>query len=324
MPKTKLSSELKFGQTFCPLPFISYHLDVRKHRKLCCISKHVVSDERLQEIQTSLLDNQPVSECQVCYDKEQLNLLSRRQLQLKDWVKYPDILNSAIESPKVYDYDLRYSNLCNLECQMCNPVDSSAIAQRQGRVFPFFQHEPDIEINPDAKRIYLAGGEPFMIKSFSRLLETIDNKECEIVINTNGTILTDHMLTALDKFTNINFTVSIDGYGALNEKIRKNSGWDNIEHNVDLLAQRYGGYSHIHISTVVQRDNVNHLLELGNWISNKNINQWTMLLLSTPVQYHFLQCDDIVIPNELMALPVVARDIETVNLLRHIKNHAQN
>jgi organic radical activating enzyme len=52
-------------------------------------------------------------------------------------------------------------------------------------VFPFFQHEPDIEINPDAKRIYLAGGEPFMIKSFSRLLETIDNKECEIVINTN-------------------------------------------------------------------------------------------------------------------------------------------
>jgi sulfatase maturation enzyme AslB (radical SAM superfamily) len=324
MYKGKFSSELKFGQTFCPLPFISYHLDVRKHRKLCCISKHVVSDERLQEIQTSILNNQPVIECQKCYDKEKLNLISRRQLQLKDWLKHPDILNDTTVSPKVYDYDLRYSNLCNLECQMCNPVDSSAIAQRQGKVVPFFQYESDLEITPDAKRIYFAGGEPFMIKSFSRLLETVENKDCEIVINTNGTILTDHMLTALDKFTNVNFTVSIDGYGKLNEQIRKNSIWNDIERNIDLLAKRYGGYAHIHIGTVVQRDNVNQLLELGNWISNKNINQWTMMLLNDPEQYHFSQCDNIVIPDELFALPVVARDIETVNLLKHIKNYAQN
>lgn len=324
MSKIKLYSELKFGQTFCPLPFISYHLDVRKHRKLCCISKHVVSDERLQEIQTSLLDNQPVSECQVCYDKEKLNLISRRQLQLKDWLKHPDILNDATVSPKVYDYDLRYSNLCNLECQTCNPVDSSAIAQRQGRVFPFFQHEPDLEITPDAKRIYLAGGEPFMIKSFSRLLETVENKNCEIVINTNGTILTDHMLTALDKFTNINFTVSIDGYGKLNEQIRKNSVWEDIERNIDSLAQRYGGYAHIHVNTVVQRDNVNNLLELGTWIQNKQINHWTMSLLAFPEQHLFSHCDNIHIPNELMTLPMVAKDIETIKLLKYIKNHAQN
>ena len=324
MHKGKWSDELKFGQTFCPLPFISYHLDVRKQRKLCCISRHTVSDERLQEIQTSILDNRPVSECQICYDKEKSKLISRRQLQLKDWLKYPDILNDAVVSPKAYDYDLRYSNLCNLECQTCNPVDSSAIAQRQGKIVTFFQHEPEIEITPDTKRIYFAGGEPFMIKSFSRLLETVENKDCEIVINTNGTILTDHMLTALDKFTNVNFTVSIDGYGKLNEQIRKNSIWDDIERNIDILAQRYGGYAHIHVSTVVQRDNVNHLLELAQWIKNKKIEYWTMILLTTPQQYHFSHCDNIVVPDELMALPVVARDIETVNLLKHIKNYAQN
>ena len=323
MPK-KFSNELRFGQTFCPLPFVSYHLDVRKHRKLCCISKHEVTDQRLQEVQKSLLDNQPVTECQLCYDKENSRLISRRQLQLRDWLKYPDLLDAATATPTTYDYDLRYSNLCNLECQMCNPTESSAIAQTQGRVFPFLQHEPEIAINPDAKRIYFAGGEPFMIKSFSRLLDTVENRDCEIVVNTNGTILTDHMLTALDKFSNVNFTVSIDGYGALNETIRKNSVWADIEHNIALLAERYGGYSHIHVSTVVQRDNVNHLLELGNWISGKNINQWTMILLTYPEQYHFSQCNNIVVPDELVSLPVVARDIETVNLLKYIKNYAKN
>lgn len=319
----KLSSELRFGQTFCPLPFISLHLDVQKQRKVCCISKQAITEERLHEIQTSIVNNQPVSECQLCYDKEKEHLISRRQLQLRDWLKYPDILNSAIVAPKVYDYDLRYSNLCNLECQMCNPVDSSAIAQKQNKVVTFFQHEPDVEIAPDAKRIYFAGGEPFMIKSFSRLLDTVENRDCEIVINTNGTILTDHMLTALDKFTNVNFTVSIDGYGALNEKIRKNSHWRDIEHNIDTLANRYGGYGCIHIGTVVQCDNVNHLLELARWISSKNINQWTMMLLTNPEPYHFSHCDNIVIPDELMMLPVVARDIETVNLLKYIKNYAK-
>jgi sulfatase maturation enzyme AslB (radical SAM superfamily) len=320
----KFSSELKFGQTFCPLPFISLHLDVRKQRKVCCISPQVVDDKRLQEIQTSLLNNQPVAECQLCYHKEEKKLISRRQMQLRDWLKYPELLEAATVTPEVYDYDLRYSNLCNLECQMCNPIDSSAIAQKQNKVTTFFQHEPDLEIAPDTKRIYFAGGEPFMIKSFSRLLDSIDNQDCEIVINTNGTILTDHMLDALDKFTNVNFTVSIDGYGALNEKIRKNSVWQDIEHNIDLLANRYGGYGCIHIGTVVQCDNVNHLLELGKWISSKNINHWTMMLLTTPEQYHFSQCNNIDIPDELMSLLVVARDIETVNLLKYVKNYAQN
>ena len=288
------------------------------------MSRHEVTDERIKQVQASLLDNQPVSECQVCYDKEKLKLVSRRQLQLKDWLKQPDLLEEALVSPEAYDYDLRYSNLCNLECQMCTPVESSAIAQTQGRVYPFHQHEPEIKINPKAKRIYFAGGEPFMIKSFSRLLATVENLDCEILINTNGTILTDHMLTALDRFSNVNFTVSIDGLGALNEKIRKNSKWLDIENNIDILAQRYGGYGCIHVSTVVQCDNVNHLLELGQWISSKNIQHWTMILLTRPERHHFSQCHHIVVPDELMELPVVARDLETVNLLKHIKNHAQN
>ena len=330
MPKINLKDNLKFGKTFCPLPFISYHTNVQKRRMLCCISDVEVSTDRLNEIRDSILEEQPVSECDICYRKEELKLFSRRQRQLKDWLAHSDKLHNAIEQYQLghevepIDYDLRYSNLCNLECQTCNPIFSSSIAKAQGKEIPFLQYEPELKINPAAERIYLAGGEPFLIKSFSRLLNDMTNKNCEILINTNVTTLTDHMLTALDKFTNISFTLSIDGYGDLNEKIRKNSVWSEIDANIDILANRYGGHGKMLVNTVVQRDNVNHLLDLGNWVTSKGINHWTLTLLTQPKEFEFMNCPDIHIPEALLDLPVVRTNIENTNMLKYIRDYAKN
>jgi len=330
MPKINLKDQLKFGKTFCPLPFISYHADVANQRKLCCVSNKVVSEERVTEIRSDLLADKKVVECTYCYNKEAMNLISRRQLHLKDWLKHKDDILDAIEShsngllPEYIDYDLRYSNLCNLECQTCSPRFSSSIAQREGKINIFLQYEPDLPINKFVKRIYLAGGEPFLIKSFSRLLNQIENTDCEIIINTNATILTDSMLLALDKFNNINFTVSIDGVGELNDKIRKNSRWDDIEANLKILADRYNGYSGMLINTVVQKDNVNYLLEIGKWIENKQIPLWKLTLLTEPEKFHFSLNDNIQVPDELFKLSVVHSNLENTRILQHITEYAEN
>jgi len=329
MQKINLAEQLKFGKTFCPLPFISYHTDVKKQRRLCCIAPKPVTDARLKEIRTSILNNDQVDECTRCYKKEESKLISRRQQQLKDWLAHKDDLVKAIEDhtqcidPTYVDYDLRYSNLCNLECQTCNANDSSAIALAKGKVLPFLQYEPDIDINKSAKRIYFAGGEPFLIKSFSKLLNTLENTDCEIIINTNATTLSNHMLEALDKFNNINFTVSLDGFGQVNEQIRKNSQWDKIESNLEILANRYNGYQNIMVNTVVQKDNVNHLLELGQWIESKNITLWRLTLLEMPEQFHFSLNDNIQIPNELLKLSTVNSNVESLTVLNYIKNYVK-
>jgi molybdenum cofactor biosynthesis enzyme MoaA len=326
--KINLSEQLQFGKPFCPLPFISYHTDVNKKRKLCCLSNHSVTDARIKEIRTDILNEKEVLECATCYKHENLKLISRRQQQLKDWLLHKDTLVEAIDNHKkgnnidYVDYDLRYSNLCNLECQTCNATDSSMIALKQGKPLPFLQYEPNLKINNFAKRIYFAGGEPFLIKSFSQILNSLENKDCEIIINTNATTLTKHMLSALDKFNNINFTVSIDGFGKLNDQIRKHSCWEEIENNLEILTNRYGGYDKILINTVVQKDNVNHLLELGNWIMSKKIKLWRLTLLKTPEKFYFSHCDNVNIPNELLKLPIIQSSIENSKVLKYIKDHA--
>lgn len=322
-----LKEQLKFDKKFCPLPFISYHSDVKKQRKLCCISETPVDDQRLTQIRTSILNDHAVAECNKCYEREKLQLISRRQQQLKDWLIHEDDLIRAIQDhnrgaePTYVDYDLRYSNLCNLECQMCNPTDSSSIALAQGKLIPFLQYEQEISINKNTKRIYFAGGEPFLIKSYSRLLESLDNTDCEIIINTNATVLSDHMLSALDRFNRISFMVSLDGFGQLNEQIRKNSQWCKIESNLETLANRYNGYGCISINTVVQKDNVNHLLDLGQWIESKKITRWRLTPLDHPEQFHFGQNDNIKIPDELFKLSAIRSNIENFKVLQHIKNY---
>ena len=322
-----LNEQLKFNKKFCPLPFISYHCDVKKQRRLCCISEIPVDDQRLKQIRTSLLNDQSVSECNQCYEREKLQLVSRRQQQLKDWLKHKNDLIQAIQDhtngvePTYIDYDLRYSNLCNLECQMCNATESSSIALAQGKLIPFLQYEQKLDINKNTKRIYFAGGEPFLIKSYSYLLSSLNYTNCEIIINTNATVMSENMLSALDRFHNISFMVSLDGFGAINDQIRKNSNWNKIEENLEILANRYNGYQTININTVVQKDNVNHLLELGKWIKSKKINYWRLTLLDRPEHLHFSHNKNIQIPDEIYTLPLIRSNIENSKVLQHIKNY---
>ena len=324
-----LSSSLKFGEKFCPLPFVHFYTDVSKRQSVCCVSKEAVDDIRLSNIRTDILNNQAVSACKVCYKREEQRLISPRQRAIKNFLEHEDLVIQAVENHKQgrkiipISYDLRYSNLCNLECQMCNPKESSSIAIRRGIANDFLSSEIDIDINEQATDIYLAGGEPFLIKSFSRLLDKVVNKDCEIVINTNATILTEHLMLQLDKFSNISFVISIDGYGNLNEKIRKNSIWNDILANIDTLAKRYGGYHIFFVNTAVQKDNINELLSLGQWIESLGINKWRLSLVDFPIDLHYTQCDQIEIPDELLQLSIVKTNIENLTVLKTIKEYAK-
>lgn len=324
-----IADSLKSGKRFCVLPFIHYHVNVMKQRLVCCISSQQINDARLNQIRSDLLNNIPVAECEACYECEKQKLISPRQRAIKNHLADIDKIEQAIDNHiagkpiNMLSYDLRYSNLCNLECQTCNPIDSSSIADRQGLSNKFLSSELDLDIDESATDVYLAGGEPFLIKSFSRLLRKITNKNCEIVINTNATILTEHLMAELNRFKNLSFVISIDGYGPLNEQIRKNSNWNVIVNNLDILANRYGGYHIFFINTVVQKDNINSLLELGQWIESKNINKWRLSLLTNPKQFHYSHNENIIIPDTLINLSIVKTNIENITLLKKIKEYAE-
>ena len=130
MSDIKLADVIKFENSFCILPFVHKHLDIGSTHKLCCESKYQIDSYRLEQIQKDMLDNIPIPECAQCVACEKNSNYSERQLITKKWFReFPDIVQQTIKNPHVYSYDLRYSNLCNLRCQTCNPYESSAWAK---------------------------------------------------------------------------------------------------------------------------------------------------------------------------------------------------
>ena len=283
MSDIQLKDVLAYGHSFCVLPFIHKHIDLNDKQKLCCHSNDVIDYNRLQAVRTEMLNNVQVPECRKCLTQEQLKTFSERQLYNREWLKtYPEL---DFNKPEELSYDLRYSNLCNLRCQTCNAGSSSEWARYLGKETVYKSVEPDLHINPKAKRIYLAGGEPFMIKSFSTMLNSLENVDCEIIINTNATILTDHMMSALKRFTNLCFVLSIDGTGETIERIRTLCSWDIIQDNIRTLRQELD--PKFMVNTVVQHDNIDNIPELADWIDEQNISMWHTHICTNPEQFHY-------------------------------------
>lgn len=309
---TDIKKLLEFGQSFCVYPFLHLHIDTEKNLRLCCISKDAVQKNNLDfnsiefdNIRKKLIENKKIKNCEKCYNLEKNKTISPRQkaiVEFKDQIE--DIFNNNQFDP--IWYDLRISNNCNLTCQMCNYKESSSIAKKLGYNNSHLSYEPDIDINPDVRRIYLAGGEPFLIKKFVKYLEQVKNINCEIVVNTNGTIVTNGLLNQLKRFKNVNITLSLDGYDSLNEKIRQGSNWIDIDRNIDIFLQN--NFS-IHVNTVVQKDNINHLLELNDYLESKNISKWSL----SPIN----GCENLVVDKNHV-------DFEKIEILKTKKLISQN
>ena len=323
-----LSNCLELGQSFCSLPFLQLHINTMKNQQLCCYSRKTVTDDTvLAEVKSKMLKNEPIADyCNTCYVQEQQGKVSPRMESNKyALTKHKNSLEKAIQNfnTKPVVYDLRISNLCNLACQMCNWKSSSMIAAAENIDTRFLSWEIDVDINPQAEKIYLAGGEPFLIKKFSDLLRKVENTDCFIDINTNATVLTDHLLNELDRFNNLQFTISIDAFGDLNSKIRVNSDWDTIVTNLKILHERYSHVNNLfHVNTVLQKDNVNHLLELGQWIESTGmISNWSINELTSPENFHYSNAPFIAIPDEIFKLKLVKKNISVLKLLKSIRSN---
>lgn len=319
---------LKFGNNFCPKLFMHYHLDVKKQMTACCISPDNI-DKTLdfnsieyKKLRDDMLQGKKITNCKPCYDLEETKQTSFRQRSITDLKNFEHLLDEQIkkhiagESLKPYWYDLRISNNCNLECIMCNSDQSSSIAKSLGVNNSHLSYEADVDINPQSIKIYLAGGEPFLIKKFAELLTKVENSDCDITVNTNATTITQSMVNALKKFKNVSLTLSLDGYSSINEKIRKNSRWSDINKNIDKFAEL--GY-YLRVNTVIQKDNINHLYDLGTYIESKNIKDWTL----DEVQYapHLDWRNQAIYEeniNKLFSLKIVKNNVHSQSLLRNI------
>jgi pyruvate-formate lyase-activating enzyme len=280
---------VKTNKSFCIFPFIELLTNQRTDGQttVCCRSttpvaklseiKSFKTDKNYKIIRDKMLNGIPVPEhCSVCYNIEAQNILSAREQETVEWANRLNLTSlddlDSIEHPAYYE--IRPSNVCNLQCRMCSPSSSQLIAKEYKRINLIETLPPSERSNFDIinftnlKKLYVAGGEPTAMPEFYEFLDRCikENKSFEFLVNTNATKISDKFKKQLKLLPHIQFIVSVEGIGDLNHYIRWPSNWNTIVENMKYLVNNH---HKITTNTTVSIYNVTRLYELFKWFDDE-------------------------------------------------------
>lgn len=276
--------KLAAGNTFCVLPWIENFTNTRGQRRFCCWST-TLEDNQADLIREKIWAGQQVSQCTSCYKLEEKKVISPRQQESALWLKDPEIReyfnSTSCPTYKPVFFDIRLSNKCNLACIGCNPNDSSLWAKELELSDPVKTNNIDVDQILQSKKVYIAGGEPFLIDKCIDIINLISNNNpnIELVINTNLTSFPEETFNAIKKIKNTSIIVSLDSYGTVNEYHRYPMKWNKFLQNLDVLKDTGASIS---FNTVVDAVSVFgfdqiHLLE-------DYVDRWLLSILTWPTE----------------------------------------
>lgn len=278
------------NKSFCIFPFIEL-LAYEQHSTVCCRSSTPVAqidsitdfktDPCYQPIRQKMLRGERLeAHCSSCYRLEDIGITSARQQETIEWANRLGLKSiqdlESIDKPAYYE--IRCSNKCNLQCRMCGPKSSHLIDEEYRKIGiidpkspPTTSYEKGFEIIEfdNLKKLYIAGGEPLIMPELYEFLDECirtKNVDFEILINTNGTKLSERFKSQITNFSNLQFIFSIDGYYDLNHYIRWPSQWETIVKNWKYLREN----NHkVTINTTASIYNISRLHELFEFVDEE-------------------------------------------------------
>ena len=243
--------------SFCPIPWTGLMYNFDGAVKNCIRSAGPlgnIKDQSIEQIlvgnnqsrQQHIVDQQPVETCQTCYDLERgkkgFDHISDRVFYIRE------LKNVPLDTYQVGRFDLqtvdvRWTNLCNFACVYCGPEFSSKWSEelKIRHSVPNQQQLTDFKnyIYDHAgqlKHVYLAGGEPLLMKENLTLLEKL-NLNANIRINTNLSKVDTRVFEAVCKFPNVHWTVSVETMADEFEYIRHGGSWPDFLDNLKIIRQ---------------------------------------------------------------------------------------
>jgi MoaA/NifB/PqqE/SkfB family radical SAM enzyme len=184
--------------------------------------------------------------------------------------------------------DVRNNNLCNMECVICGPYYSSKWAERVGKEQSFVKTDFDVDFS-QVRKIYFAGGEPFLNKTHWNILKNIPNPERVGLFYTSNLTYVKGVQEHFLKFKHVGINASLDGVGKFGEQIRPGLNWKTWQKNLDSLLNIKN--VKVEIACTVGLTNIWHLEEIDSFAKQKGI----------PIEYFTLKHPDYL---SLSALPI--------------------
>lgn len=272
------------------------HTNLRSGNRIypCCRFKTPIQtfdgDVRaiLQSNQYNILRETDVSsltDCSKCMYEE-----SKGKESLRQWFNK----NYSTDDVELKYFEIGFDNICNLACDGCWEEWSHtwALVKNPTRTAKeVIVHTDDLYNIPDnIEKVLFLGGEPLITNRHRKFLKKIKNlKNLEVVYNTNGMHkIHNDDIVLLKQCKRVEFIISIDGYGEVNEKVRKYSQWKTIVETInDIITNKFN----LTIHTTIHRNNWDDLPTLSKWIAGNNY-AWTTNVLTYPKELDVAQLNN--------------------------------
>jgi organic radical activating enzyme len=268
----------------------------------------VLHSKEYESLRSDSLNGIRNSNCEKCYYEESLNKKSTRQ-----WFNE----NYQCNSVELKYLEVGFDNICNLACDGCWEEWSSSWWVKknpEAKVIEGILSTSDfVNIPETIEKIVFLGGEPLITNRHRKFLQSFsDLSHLTVEYFTNGMFdLTEEDHKLLDKCKSVKFTVSVDGYRELNEKVRTGSEWNKVEQFITNLE-----YEKV-VHTTIHRNNWHGLPDISNWIYRNNYT-WTTNVLTYPKHLDIITLTD----SEKQKLLCIL-DLHAIPNTEYIKSHIQ-
>ena len=249
------------NRNFCPMPWTGLMYNVDGKVKNCIRSAGALGNLKHNSIeqilhgdanlatQRNMLDNQPGANCYTCYDLEKnktgFDIISDRVFYLRELKQVP-LDTYQVDQHDLRTIDVRWTNLCNLACVYCGPEFSSRWADEMQE--PITRPDPAqleqfkqyiFDHAATLKHVYLAGGEPLLMKENLELLELLQrvNPDVNLRVNTNLTKTATQVFDRICEFKNVHWTISVETQEDEFEYIRFGHRWLDFLENLTRIQQ---------------------------------------------------------------------------------------
>lgn len=256
------AKKLFTNKSICTLPWSGFELEPGGAVKNCIISKTElgnINKTHIKDImhgkgnielkQSMIKDEQPFN-CSGCYLQEKhrkdLSSISSRLYYLKelgtkiDLKSYDDEKNFNLKH-----VDLRWTNSCNQACVYCNPEFSSKWAQELGvKIKSGKEAKQEVkdyvfENIASLQNVYLAGGEPMLMKENFEFLTLLKEKnpDCHIRVNSNLSTTATGIFELLCSFEHVHWTASVESMEQEYNYIRHHGNWNDFLKNLEVIRR---------------------------------------------------------------------------------------
>ena len=273
--------------TYCSLLWSNVTIDTNRELRYCCwsdvVGKNTESqtieefwnDDHINDARNKMLNGERPNACWKCWADEDIGLESRRLMHNNrvadgDYPveKIDENIKASIDNKPMphgpQSVDIKFGNVCNLQCRMCNPHGSNLInkeAKENKQLYEdgqYFHKEineanfkwyesdrlyQDLRENIDnIYRIKILGGEPFfnmaVRKFLTELISEDKAKNIKLHVITNATKINKSLIEDIFlKFKFLELNVSVDGIGSHYDYIRFPGKWETVDKNLRLLSE---------------------------------------------------------------------------------------